>query len=87
MVRSTVYAGQPTRPGDGSSQSWRARIGDHWYLFTVVNMPSGEIRWIVKKYDMPVSKFHEWLGGDHESRMRFDCYWHAHRQWTFKVTK
>jgi hypothetical protein len=86
-TRSTGYMMEPTRPGDGTSRSWSRDIGDYRYSFTLVNMPSGEVRWFVSRYDKPISQYEQEGSVTPESlRMRFGAYWHPYREWTFKPT-
>lgn len=48
-------------------------------------MPDGEIRWFVRRYDTPIDKYGSEDSVSPESlRMRFDCYWERHREWTFR---
>jgi hypothetical protein len=83
-TRSKPYVSGPSRPGDGTSRSWKRQLG-HWlYSFTLVNMPDGEVRWFVRRYDTRVEL---WTTKAEETRrMRFGCYWHPYREWTFKPT-
>lgn len=80
--RSSVRVMAPDRPGFGTSRHWRRTIGEWVYSFTLVDMPDGEVRWFVRRYDRPVSQ-HGTDGFPEKNRMQFDCYWNLHRQWTF----
>lgn len=84
-TRSEGYTHTPDRAGFGTSRHWSRDIGDWRYSFTLVDMPDGEVRWFVQRYDTPISEY----GSDGvpvESRMRFGCYWHPHREWIFKAS-
>jgi hypothetical protein len=83
-IRSDVYTMKPTSEGNGTSRAWKRQLG-HWlFSFTLVNMPNGEIRWFVRRYDTRVEL---WSTEAEETlRMRFGCYWHPYREWTFKPT-
>lgn len=85
--RSKGYTLRPSRPDFGTSRAWARNIGDWRYSFTLVNMPSGEVRWFVRRYDTPISQWADRASyTNEEARMKFDCYWHPYRTWTFKPT-
>lgn len=68
--RSTVRHREPDRPGNGRSRVWTRTIGGQTYSFTLVTMPSGEIRWFVNRFNGYPDP-------------RFGCAWSAYREWTF----
>jgi hypothetical protein len=86
-ARGAVHESKADRPGNGDSRRWSRNIGDWRYSFTLVNMPSGEIRWFVTRYDTPISKWADRASYTNEqARLKFGCYWHPYREWTFKPT-
>lgn len=71
-VRGPVHESEPDRPDNGKARRWRRTINGTPYGFTVVNMPDGELRLIVRKYNGYGDD------GTEEGRargMRFGCAW------------
>jgi hypothetical protein len=67
-IRSDVHycrswASGPFRPDDAESWQWTRQIGENLYGFTLVNMPDGELRYVVRR-------FNGYIGGP-----RFACAW------------
>ena len=50
-ARSRVHYWAPDRPDNGESWMWSREIYGTLYSFTLVKMPSGEIRYFVKKFN------------------------------------
>lgn len=70
--RTPLRTTMPDRAGNGVSRRWSRTIGAHRYSFTVVNMPSGELRLFAEVYNGYGDN------GTPESReigMRFGCAW------------
>lgn len=86
-ARGTIHESKADRPGNGDSRQWSRNIGDWRYSFTLVNMPNGEVRWSVSRYDTPISEWtHRASYTNEQTRLMFGCYWHPYRKWTFKPT-
>lgn len=61
--RSAITTTGPSRPGNGTSQSWAREINGTMHTFTAVTMPDGERRYFV-------SRFNGYAGGP-----AFACAW------------
>lgn len=72
--RGQVHTVAPSTPHHGTARMWRRTIRGTAYQFTVVNMPNGEVRWFV-------SRFNGYIGGP-----SFGCAWTPVRKWTFRPT-
>jgi len=70
-ARGEVGTYEPDREGSGRSRMWRRDINDTPYQFTVVNMPDGEIRLFVSRYN----GYGDGSAMDRDSAMRFACAW------------
>lgn len=71
--RSPLRLSIPNTLGFGRSVSWQRTIAGQTFSFTKVDMPDGEIRWFV-------SRFNGYAGGP-----QFDCAWSPrYREWIFK---
>jgi hypothetical protein len=66
--RGDIYAPEP-QAGWGRSRSWRRTIGDNDYTFNVVNMPDGELRLFVSKYNGYLAEYNKFQG------MQYSCAW------------
>jgi hypothetical protein len=74
-ARSEVQINAPSREGNGTSHVWSRTIDGQLFSFTLVNMPNGEIRWFV-------SRFNGYVGGP-----RWGCAWTPHREWIFRTAQ
>jgi hypothetical protein len=71
--RGEVHTYTPWQEGHGTSRSWRRTINGARFTFTVVNMPDGEVRWFV-------DRFNGYCGGE-----GWACAWNRVRSWTLRL--
>lgn len=69
--RGPIFDNPAQRPGFGTSRSWARVVRGTLYRFVIVNMPNGQVRWFV-------SRFNGYVGGP-----EFGCAWDRVRAWWF----